>query len=556
MKTFLLLLLSGFFIHQLFGQAISGGSFQPSSPLSIPLKLAGNFGEIRSNHFHSGVDISTNEVEGLPVLAVAPGYISRIKVAPNGYGNAIYLTHPGGFVTVYGHLKQYNKAVNDLVKEMQYKENTFAIDLSLDKDKFKVKRGDTIAYSGSSGDAEGPHLHFEIRDEKTEHVLNPEKYLPQIVDKRPPVVSQIVLYQWKDINMKPRRQWIDLIYRNGKYVTEKPVTSIYPILAVGVAMYDEQEHGVSKNGVYKSSLYNNNAMIFDYKIDEFSFDSSRYVNSFSDYNIRMRSGILVTKLFHEPGNHLPIYDSLLNDGYLPTGFKNDVRVVAEDYRGNQSVIEFTVQRSLIINPPATPFVAEIAHDKPFNLSYDSFKVSFQANTFYTNLHKTFEVELPTNVSQNSSVYRLLDGLTPCHKPFTISLIPYAIDDELKDKTILICSNNYDGNKPLRTHWDDEWLVAQSQTLGFFYAAIDTFPPVIKFISEKNGEIVFQISDKMSGVDEITPMVNGKWVLYAFDSKSGSVTIRTKELPLNHNTVNLTVTDKVGNQTSYSYRYIK
>ena len=191
--------------------------------LDVPLKLAGTSGQIRSNHFHPGIDIRTKEAAGLPVHAAANGYVSRINVSAYGYGNALYITHPNGFVTVYGHLSRYNAVITKYLRQKQYEQHRFAIDIELGPNEIPVRQGDTVAFSGSTGDAAGPHLHFEIRAEKSEHPLNPFLFGLTTVDNLPPVIRGICIYPLTDssnVNGRHASLYIKAVKRGDKYVPE------------------------------------------------------------------------------------------------------------------------------------------------------------------------------------------------------------------------------------------------------------------------------------------------------------------------------------------------
>ena len=142
------------------------------SPLEIPLILSGTFAELRSNHFHSGLDIKTQQQSGLKVMAAASGFVSRIKVSHFGYGKALYITHPNGYTTVYAHLQNFNPEIDAYIKHRQYKNESYEIELFPKAGELLVNNGDIVAYSGNTGGSGGPHLHFEIRN-KQEHPMNP-----------------------------------------------------------------------------------------------------------------------------------------------------------------------------------------------------------------------------------------------------------------------------------------------------------------------------------------------------------------------------------------------
>ena len=162
-------------------------------PMNKPILLSGNFGELRATHFHSGIDIRTGGVEGLPVVCVKEGRLVRVSVSPTGYGQALYIEHPDGTTTVYGHLQRFVSQITEIVRELQYRQESFKIDADFRPYKLVFRQGDTIAYSGNSGSSGGPHLHFEVRNTLTEHTLNPLHYY-QIRDMKAPVIRKLYLY--------------------------------------------------------------------------------------------------------------------------------------------------------------------------------------------------------------------------------------------------------------------------------------------------------------------------------------------------------------------------
>src|SRR4051812_9580192 len=164
-------------------------------PLDLPPSTAGSFGELRPNHFHSGLDFKTNERTGYPVHAVNDGYVSRLRVQFGGFGNAIYITHPNGYTSVYGHLERFSPAMAKMVRDSQYKQQSFEVDLKLQPRQIQVCEDDVIAWSGNAGASEGPHLHFEIRDTQTEETINPQLFGLTIPDKVPPVIYSVGIYQ-------------------------------------------------------------------------------------------------------------------------------------------------------------------------------------------------------------------------------------------------------------------------------------------------------------------------------------------------------------------------
>lgn len=225
------------------------------NPLNIPISLAGTFGEIRSDHYHTGIDIRTDGKEGLPVFAVAKGYISRIVVSPYGYGNALYITHPNGYISLYGHLSHFNKAITNYVKSRQYAEERYPQDITLMPGQFNVSQGDTIAFSGSTGAAEGPHLHYEIRNAKNDDPINPLLAGYICVDHLAPIIKGIALYPLNDsssIDGKHEPLYLKVEKRQGKYVLASDnAISAYGSIGIGISCYDVAEDVDNRNGPYK-----------------------------------------------------------------------------------------------------------------------------------------------------------------------------------------------------------------------------------------------------------------------------------------------------------------
>ena len=258
------------------------------SPLDIPMQLSGNFGELRPNHFHAGFDLRTQQKEGLKVYAVADGYVSRIKISTFGNGKAIYINHPNGFTSVYGHLKTANGEIENYIKKTHYKEQSFEIEMFFKPDELIVKKGEIIAFSGNTGASEGPHLHFEFRDSKTEFIINPMLfgYDKFTKDTKKPIVSGVYVYPLDSkttVNHSKRPLLLNVsLQKDGTYLSDNVVAN--GTIGFGISAYDSDDVSFNNNGVYKVQSFYNGKPNFGYEFNTFSFDEMRYINALIDYS--------------------------------------------------------------------------------------------------------------------------------------------------------------------------------------------------------------------------------------------------------------------------------
>ena len=257
------------------------------SPLSIPMQLSGNFGELRNNHFHSGLDYKTNQKEGLPVLAAASGYVSRIKISTFGYGKALYITHPNGYTTVYGHLQKANGAIDAYLKKAHYDQKSYEIELFPLPKELQVKQGDTIAWSGNTGGSEGPHLHFEIRDSQTENIINPLffGFDALLKDTKKPFVANVLAYPITPKSTVNRSNVPIVLHvslqKDGTFISEQ--VRVNGSVGFGITANDYDNVSYNTNGIYKVQCYRNGTPNFGYQFDDFAFAETRYVNALLDY---------------------------------------------------------------------------------------------------------------------------------------------------------------------------------------------------------------------------------------------------------------------------------
>lgn len=536
------------------------------SPLDIPHILSGTFGELRSNHFHSGIDFKTQGKTGKKVYAIADGYVSRIKVSAWGYGYALYITHPNGYTSVYGHLQSYSKKIEDYVKKYQYRIKSFAFDHFPDSTKLKVKKGEVIALSGNSGYSGGPHLHFEIRDSKTEHPHNPLLFGINVKDNISPTLEHIKLYPLRDclINGKDSAWLIDIAKTNK--TTYQDTLEISGTFGVGISTYDKLNYANNHNGVYSISLFVDNKQIYYHDLEKFGFHESRYLNSLIDYARYKKSKNRIQKSFLQPGNKLGIYENIKNDGKIKftDTLIHKLSYLVEDYAGNQSVYNIYIKGSLkkhssLVNSCHKTF----KHNEANYFSENGCMLYFPKGVFYEDTNFKFATNSrPKDAYAN--LYSILSKYMPAHKSFSISIKPDTNLTVAQKSKAFIARVEENGNVYEGGKWSGSYLMAKSRTFGNFTIMLDTVAPKITPINFKNNqgvgnltEIKIKITDDFSGIDSYTPKLNGKWVLMEYDGKKDMLTYKFDErLTKGTNKFSLTVVDNKGNKTVFKANLVK
>ncbi|HEX8270279.1 MAG TPA: M23 family metallopeptidase [Flavobacterium sp.] len=534
------------------------------SPLDIPLQLSGNFGELRSNHFHAGFDFRTQQKEGLNVYAAAAGYVSRIKISAYGYGKAIYIDHPNGYTTVYGHLKRGSAAVERYIKAQHYKEQNFEIDVFPKPGELVVTKGDLIAYSGNTGGSGGPHLHFEIRETNSEKILNPLHFGFDsiIIDTKKPVVTDLVVYPINEqsvVNTSAEPVVLNLSPQpDGSYLAGK--VSATGKVGFGINAYDSNNYSTNKNGVYKVESYVNGSLSFGYQFDEFAFNESRYINALIDFSRFKRVGQRVQKLFMKQPFPLSIIRTDDERGILNVSpnVTQTYRIEVSDFNNNKSIITVPIEYSNLppTSPPAVPGSSSyfLRSGKDYNFEKDNFSVFIPENTFYEDFYIKFDV--------SDNVLTLGNPLTPVHSNFTVSVKVDGLSDADADKMFIasVSGNQVNFNSTKRKA---NTFTTYTKNLGQFKVVKDTIAPkvsAVKPIENKafaNGRALeLYISDNLSGIREFDGYVNGKWALFEYDYKTRKIThnIDDEFAVVGRNELKVVVSDNVGNSTIFETHF--
>ena len=561
MKTIIPIYISLFVSSLTFGQRAE----QPKSdtypkndfinPLEIRNLLAGNFGELRSNHFHSGLDIKTQQKEGLKVLAVGDGYISRINMSPTGYGNAIYIDHPNGYTSVYGHLQQFESVIKEYVRIKQYEQKSFKIEIYPKPGELKVTKGQLIALSGNSGGSGGPHLHFEIRDTKTEEPINPFYFGYDIPDTSKPSILGTYVYP---IAGKANGQTSRISVANGGTVTASGK------IGFGLKAYDKHNGAENNNGVHEISVFVNEKPIYTFTASRMAFSETRAINSVCDYSDVMRNNSWVYQAFVKDGNPLRTFSNLKDNGVLTIedGKNYDVRIVTSDYAKNSSSVTFKIIGKGTEEVSAKNWQNPMYWNKENTFSSEGINVFFPKGIFYEDFDLKFKKE--------GINYTLGDFNFPVHQYFQITLDPTEnIPVAHLDKGVIVRKYQKKGvwkKSYENTEFKNGKYTAEVREFGIFSIEVDQIKPTISPLNIKdgsqftktNGKINFTISDSQSGIKEYNAYIDGKWVIAVYDQKIKRLTIDLNEegIEVGDHTLELHVKDEKNNNSTFNATFKK
>ncbi len=534
-----------------------------SNPIKIPLVLAGSFGELRSNHFHSGLDIKTQQKEGIPIYAPADGYISRIKISHYGYGKALYIKHPNGYTTVYAHLKKYGDTIQKIVKTEQYKKEKYEIELFPKSKEIPVKKGDLIAYTGNTGSSGGPHLHFEIRDTNS-RPMNPLLFGIEIPDTKKPIINSVIAYPLgKEAQINQSQNPIKLrltLQKDGSYKAEN--ISAFGKIGFGVSTHDQQNGASNKNGVYKIETFCNGKEKFEVVFEKFSFAETRYLNRYIDYSYYKNNRSRVQKLFRQPNNPLSIIKKEDEQGcvLIDDGLNSVYTIEVTDFKNNKTTIQIPIKgEELEILKPRKNNKTEdfIYANEGTSITKGKFSVYFPANSLYENTY--------LNIKAKGDTLVLHEDVVPLYKNITISTDISNYKGGDIDK-LYIGRLNYKGEPYYnRTYRKGNKLSAKTKTFGSYVLVADTTAPTIKPINfqnkkwvSKNKTLKIKITDNLSGISSYRATINGKFILMEYNYKKDVLTYDFADEIISdaENNLKLIVIDNVGNNATFEATFFR
>lgn len=535
------------------------------APVGGEIRLAGSCGELRSNHFHMGIDIKPqNRAIAEPIYAAAEGFVKRIVVSPRGYGNGIYIEHPNGYTTVYGHLKEFNHKITEYIQQLQYQNKSFALDLdNLSPDLFPLQKGETIGKMGNAGSSAGPHLHFEIRKTSTGHALNPLLFGLTVADNLPPKLNAIKVYSLNHKLETTSAKTYNLTANKaaGSYSLSPSTVTVHAgRVGLGIKTFDFMNDVPNWNGAYAIKMYQDGALKYHFEAEEFSLEEWYYLNAHVDYKDFKKNSSYINRCYLLPGNgNSTVYKTAINRGVLDlqTGKPSHIKFEVSDITGNISTLEFDLlkdDKAEIVDFSTFNYILPYAERSVIRMS--ELELEFPEGSFYEDVYLTYRYAAETSDHILSGVHHIHEKYTPVHLPFKIKIRPVKLPEALKNKVVIAQCNGTASETGYTSTWEGDFLTAESRTFGSYCIMLDTLPPVIRATSFKadmsrQERFSFKITDNLAGIQSYNAWVDGQWILMEYDLKSDGLTHWFDgRIARGEHRLKLVVVDKKGNEAVF------
>lgn len=524
-------------------------------PLDRNPVVTGNYAELRPNHFHAGLDFSTDPVANLPIKSVADGYVSRIKISSGGYGRVVYITHPNGYVTVYAHQKNYAAKINAYTRQKQTEQQKNEVELFPAPGELPVKKGEVIGYTGNTGSSTGPHLHFEIREEKSEIPLNPLLFY-EVKDDVKPVITHVAIYNTSDSNAVTLQSSAAFSQKlNGLNLPGNTFVLPQNTFALAFAGYDLTNGTTNKNNIYEAKIELDGKLIYHHQLNNIGFDQARYVNIFSE-----KSGsVKFQKCFTPACYDILIYKTLVNGGKmeLKDTLPHVVELTVADERGNHQSLVFYVKARQLKGYSVQGAKPNAFCNKDFNLKQPDFELFVPKGALANPalLFRRTYIKAPADGS--------MDIGTKNEKLLKAYRMAIKIKEPLKGKEArLVMLVNGDAQASV---YDNGWLRAEPKAFGNFNYTYDTVAPLITYGYNKTKpatikgykNLAFKVSDALSGIGEYNLYINNTWQIAEYDAKSSTIFCYFDEnTPTGNVDIRLEVSDRVGNKASFEWKTLR
>ncbi len=532
------------------------------NPLNIPLELVANFGELRNNHWHMGLDIRTQQRENLPVHAAAEGFVARVKIEPGGFGRAIYIQHPNGFTTLYAHLNAFMPALEKWVKEQQYLQESWAVELVLPPGLFSLTKGQFFAFSGNTGGSAGPHVHFEIRDTETNNCLNPLLFGFPIKDGVPPTLARLGVYDRNKSTYAQSPRVIALKKTGAAYapVTGGTLMVTSDRVSLSLGATDRFTGSGNSNGIYSARVLLDNELQSEFVLDNINYDATRYMNAHTDYRHKYNGGPWLQHLSPLPADKSSIYAATETQGILQlsAGVVHTVRLEVRDAAQNLSRVEF----NLVYNPveliqPAPLPVAQLIPNWVNVFEETDFEVFTTEETAYDTINITYKKTLAPLANPRLVAHSFISASIPAHDSITVRIKP-ELPDDVKQNAVIVGTA---GTRKVvaKGRWNGEWISAKFRQFGVFQVVIDTIPPGINAPPQnltRSNQIIFTPRDNLGAITSFSAELDGRWLRFTNNGGRSWVYRFDEHFLRGAHELRVTVEDVAGNQTSKTWQVIR
>lgn len=536
-------------------------------PLDLRPEIVANLGELRNNHWHMGLDIRTAQKVNQLVYAAAGGYIAKIRIEPFGFGRAIYINHPNGLTTLYAHLNDFNPALEKYVEEQQYKQQTWAIELTFTPQQFQVSKGSFIAYSGTTGGSQGPHVHFEIRDTKTDKCLNPLLFGMPLQDNVPPTLVKLAMYDRSFSVYEQTPELFSLKKSGNTYSLSKaPVlkTGLHKI-SFAIQAYDRISGSNNQDGIYSAQLFVDGKAVAGFEIDSIDYDETGYMNAHIDFRYKHNGGPYLQHVAQLPGDHGPVYNQHNGDGtiYLNDTNAHTIRIEIKDAYGNMSSLNFSIQYdSNLRGSTAHPVHEHFSPNVVNILEKPGFEIYIPDTCLYDTVPALYYTINKQSSSSLSAVHSFNDPSIPVHGSFKVRVKP---TEELPGKWYdkIIMQREHRNKKTLRkAKVENGFVVAEFGDFGSFQAFLDLEPPTINELGKEDTinlstatRIVLRPDDNFA-VESFRAELDGKWLRFTNDKGRSYIYTFDKRCPNGVHELKVWVKDIVGNTTVKTWWFKK
>ena len=536
------------------------------NPLELPMDLSGNFGELRPNHYHMGLDLKTKTRENQLVYAAADGYISRVKIEPAGFGRAIYIAHPNGYTTLYAHLNDFNPKLENWVKQQQYAREMWGVFLELTPDLFPVKKGDFLAYSGSTGGSQAPHLHFEIRRTQDDVNVNPMLFGFPLADNTTPRILRLAVYDRTRSLYEQSPKLIPVKAAGSNYSTTPGlITVASPLVSFAITAFDTHTASTNLNGIFEAQLYVDEQLITGFRMDNISYNDTRYLNAHIDYRTKASGGAWLEHLSDPPCYVNSIYKLVKGDGVINLHDQavHPVRIVVKDAYGNTSTLEYKVQYN---GAAVAPVAATGKLFYPLMLDgYETEDCEFYIGErcLYDSVHIRHSKSANTLPQGVSDVHTIGAAYIPLQEPFLVRIKPTRPLTVAEQQHTVMQWYSGSKNDVVKVDWQKTWASARFRDFGSYRLVVDDTPPVIVPSGfgdgsdlSKASRMVFSVTDNLGKSKNVRALLDGKWLRFTNDKGRNYIYRFDEKCLAGEHALTISAEDEAGNATTQTFKFVR